>query len=423
MYALADCNNFYVSCERLFRPALWGKPVLVLSGNDGCVVSRSDEAKALGIGMGVPVHEVKDLVEEHSVIKCSSNFALYGDMSHRVMFVLGQMSSEIEVYSIDEAFLNLEKIGRGNWGLFGHEVRKRVGKDLGLPISVGIGASKTLAKAANYLAKKKKEMCSYQGVVELVDEESIKRGLGMMPVGEVWGVGRRYAKKLKARGIETALDLRDTDLMWIRKEMTIMGERLVRELRGEKCSGLAEKVKLNKQLIRSRSFGKPVQSLQGLEEAISSYASRACVKLREQGLAVGVIRVFIQTNPFSKSERQYFNSATVKLAMPSADTRLVVEKAIQRLRKIYKPGYRYKKAGIVMEHLVKADQVAGLLFEEGDSDKSKKLMGVLDEVNGVMGNDVLRVGSMGLNRQWLAKRESCSGRFTTSWDELLDVKC
>ena len=205
--------------------------------------------------------------------------------------------------------------------------------------------------------------------------------------------------------------------------MTVMGERLVRELRGERCADLTEKKKINKQLIRSRSFGKPVQNLGGLEEAISSYASRACVKLREQGLAVSVLRVFIQTNPFNKTDRQYFNSATIKLNLPSADTRVVVSKALGALRKIYKGGYRYKKAGIVMESLIKADQVMGHLFEEGDTAKSKNLMGVMDAVNGVMGGDFLRIGSMGMKHEWLAKRDSCSARFTTRWDELLEVEC
>ncbi len=423
MYALADCNNFFVSCERLFRPALWGKPVLVLSGNDGCVVSRSNEAKALGIGMGVPVHQVKDLIEKHNVIKCSSNFALYGDISHRVMYVLAQMTPQIEIYSIDEAFLNLEKIGHGNWGLFCSEVRERVGKDLGMPISVGIGATKTLAKAANYLAKKKKELSCFDGVVELVNDAGIEKGLDAMPIGEVWGVGSRYAKKLQAKGIETALQLRNADLMWVRREMTIMGERLVRELRGQRCAGLAQKIKLNKQLIRSRSFGKPVQSLTGLEQAISSYASRACVKLREQGLVVGMVRVFIQTNPFNKKEKQYFNSATIKLGIPTADTRVVVEKSLESLRKIYKPGYRYKKAGVVMDQLKKADTIAEQLFEKGDNAKSKNLMGVMDKVNQTMGGNILHVGTMGVKQEWIAKPETCSGRFTTSWNELLEVNC
>ena len=416
-FALVDCNNFYVSCERAFNPYLNGKPVVVLSNNDGCAVARSEEAKRY-IGMGAPIFRLMDVVKKHNIHLYSSNYTLYADMSHRVKEVLADFSPNIEPYSIDESFLLFSGGKKFDLNEYGIEMRSKVLQWTGIPTSVGIGPTKTLAKIANKIAKKNK-MC--QGVLDITSHTRIKDFLASVEVNDVWGVGWEYAKLLKRNGIKTALDLRDTNETWIRKKMTVQGLRTVLELRGTPCIELEETAPDKKQIVNSRSFGKDLDKYQDVSEAIASYATRAAEKLRKQDSICGHISVWIQTNGFKPRTPQYSNSISCRLPEPTAYTPLLVKYALYLLKKIYKNGYKYKKAGVMLMDLVPAENTQFNLFTKIDHSRNEKLMKAFDQINSSWGSQTIRSAASGYQRPWRMKRSRISPRYTTEWDEILKV--
>lgn len=416
--ALVDCNNFYVSCERVFNPALNGKPVVVLSNNDGCAVALSEEAKQY-IPMAAPIFEHMDLVRKHKIHVFSSNYTLYADMSRRVHEVLSDFSPNVEDYSIDEVFLSLNGFKNVDLTDYGRQIRAKVLKWTGIPVSVGIAPTKTLAKIANKLAKKNK-MC--QGVLDITNHLRIDDFLASVDVGDVWGVGWQYTELLKRHGIKTALDLRNASDGFIRKQMTIQGLRTVWELRGELCIELEEAVPDKKQIVSSRSFGRDVAAYNELSEAIATYATRAAEKLRTQNSICGYISVWIETNRFKPEKPQYCNAISCRLPEPIAFTPMLIKYALHLLERIYKEGYEYKKAGVALLDIVPDNEVQQNLFVRFDSLKHRRLMEAMDKINGQWGRETVRSGASGYERPWGMKRARVSRRFTTNWDEVLIVR-
>ncbi|HEX6624050.1 MAG TPA: Y-family DNA polymerase [Pyrinomonadaceae bacterium] len=414
-FALVDCNNFYVSCERVFDPRLIGRPVVVLSNNDGCVVARSNEAKALGIRMGVPLFRIQDLVDYHKVAVLSSNYALYGDMSSRVMAVLHDLAPVVEVYSIDEAFLLLD-LPQAWLQEFARRARERVYRWTGIPVSVGVAPTKTLAKVAGERAKK-----SPDGVCDLTDRERADEVLASLPVGDVWGVGRQYAKLLRSRGIETAKQLRDSDERWARKAMTVVGARIVHELRGTSCLALEAAPPAKKSVTCSRSFGQPVETPGELKEAVAYYTQSAAERLRRHRLAAGAVTVFVSTNRFSKSEPQYSNSATVEVAFPTDSTQELLAVTLRAAEKMFREGFRFKKAGVILSALVPSSPMTARMYGDALWQKSRRLMGAIDEINRKFGKDSIRFAAGGMRRVWKTKAERESPRYTTCWSDVLAV--
>jgi DNA polymerase V len=414
IFALVDCNNFYVSCERVFNPILEGKPVVVLSNNDGCVVARSNEAKALGIRMGVPAFEVKNIIEKNDVEVFSSNYALYADMSHRVMETLLTFTPDIEIYSIDEAFLSLAGFSCPLTD-YGRKIRHTVKKWTGIPVTVGIAGTKTLAKIANRLAKKSTKT---DGVLDLIGSPYLYRALAKTEVEKVWGVGYRTALKLKKTGIRTALTLRDADTSWVRQKFGVVGVRTVYELRGISCYPLEQNPPLKKSITVSRSFGKPVEALEELKEAVASYASRAGEKLRQQGLAAGLMTVFVMTSRFI--EKSYFNSHTVEFPTATNDTIELTRYACRSIDRLYRKGCLFKKSGIIFSGLVSEKRIQRNLFDGADRGRSHRLMQVVDVINSRL-NSPLRWAAEGLEQPWRVKFNNRSHRYTTRWNELLEA--
>ena len=414
IFALVDCNNFYASCERIFNPKLEGRPVVVLSNNDGCVVARSNEAKALGIGMGVPAFEVEDIIKKNGVEVFSSNYALYADMSSRVMETLSTFTPDIEVYSIDEAFLNLAGF---NCSLtdYGRKMRRTIRKWTGIPVTVGMARTKTLAKIANKIAKKSVKA---NGVLDLTNSPYLDKALAEIEVEKVWGVGYRTACKLRKAGIRTTLALQKADINWIRQKFGVVGVRTVYELRGISCYPLEHNPPAKKSVTVSRSFGRPIESLEELKEAIASYASRAGEKLRQQGLVSSLMTVYVTTSRFIKN--RYFNSYTVEFPVATNDTMELTRGALFCAGKLYRKGFAFKKAGIVFNGLVSEKQVQQSLFDSVDRAKSQRLMQAIDAVNTRL-NCPLRWAVEGLNQPWKVKFNRRSYRYTTRWDELPEV--
>lgn len=415
--ALVDANNFYVSCERVFQPRLRGRPVVVLSNNDGCIIARSNEAKALGIHMGAPLFKIQHMVEAYGVAVYSSNYALYGDMSQRVMEALREFTPEVEVYSIDEAFMGLGHERHGSLIDCGVEIRKKVHQWTGIPLSIGIAQTKTLAKLANRMAKKSPQT---QGVLDLTGAVDQLEALEQTPVEQVWGVGPAYSKLLKAAGITTARKLRDADRRWIRQRMTVAGARIVEELRGVRCLPLKPSLPRKKCITCSRSFGMLVERLDELREAVACYTSRAAERLRQGRLAAKVITVFINMNPFSP-EPQYSNSVTYEMAYASDTTSELLKWALEGVEEIYRAGYRYKKAGVMLGHLVPAEQLSLRLFEDDKFERSRRLMISMDQVNRRCGRDALRFAIAQPDRRWKTKFLQRSPRYTTCLKEVLTI--
>ena len=414
IFALVDCNNFYASCERVFSPKLEGRPVVVLSNNDGCVVARSNEAKALGIGMGVPAFEVEDIIRKNGVEVFSSNYALYADMSGRVMETLSAFTPDMEVYSIDEAFLDLAGF---NCSLtdYGRKIQRTVKQWTGMPVTVGMARTKTLTKIANRIAKKS---IRANGVLDLTDSPYLNKALAETPVEKVWTVGIRTALKLKGAGIKTALALRDADIGWIRQKFGVVGVRTVYELRGISCYPLEQNPPVKKSIAVSRMFGKPVESIEELKEAIASYASRAGRKLRGQGLAAGVMTVYVTTSRFI--ENRYFNSHTVEFAVATSDTIELIRNACRCIERLYRKGCAFKKCGIIFNALVPENQAQKGLFDNVDRLKSQRLMRVIDSINTRL-DSPLQWAAEGLAQSWKVKFKRRSCRYTTRWDELPEV--
>ena len=420
IFALVDCNNFYASCERVFDPSLSNMPVVILSNNDGCAVALSNEAKALGFHVGSPVFKQKELIEKNNIKVFSSNYSLYGDMSHRVMDVISAYSPDIEYYSIDECFLGLDGLLENLTG-FGKRLRKEVLKLTGIPVSVGIASTKTLAKVA---AKAAKKDTSLGGVLDIHGHSFDDNLLGRTMVEDVWGIGSAGAGKLNGYGITTALDLKNADDAWIRKNMGgIAGLKTAWELRGISCIPLEISRKTKKQIVSSRSFGKSVEDLGHLSEAVSLFAATASCKLRAEKSLATAITVFIYTNRFKENEPQYNGSMTKGISSPTNSTPAIIKEADSLLRKIYKKGYRYKKAGIALSGIIPGALSSGELFIDGAAEKKNgDLMKVIDRLNSRYGSETVRYASTGINRPWKMKREMLSPRYTTSWDELLTIE-
>ncbi len=420
--ALIDVNNFYVSCERVFNPKLVGKPVVVLSNNDGCAVARSNEVKALGVPMGAPWFKLKDLARQHGIIAYSSNYALYADMSNRVMSILRQFSPDQEVYSIDECFLDLTGFQRRDLVAYGQAIRQRILQWTGLPVCVGIASTKTLAKLANHCAKKRpifNSVCNFNQM----DQPQLDQLFAEIDVGEIWGVGGKIAPKLHQMGFKSVLDLKRADPEILRQNFSVVMEKTIRELNGVVCIELEEMVPPKKQIMSSRSFGVPVLDIESLGESISLYTSRAAVKLRRQHSFAGSIYVYVRTSPFKEQDPQYSNGITIPLPTPTDDTTKLVSIALWGLKQIYRPGYRYAKAGIMLGELVPASAIQTDLFSTMQPNaKSERLMQAMDLINRKMGKETLKVASEGFKRPWKMKQEHKSPSYTTCWEDILRAR-
>ena len=421
--ALIDCNNFYVSCERVFNPALKRKPVIVLSNNDGCVIARSQEVKDLGIKMGVPWFKVQNLARHHKIIVFSSNYTLYADMSNRVMKIISEFAPNQEVYSIDECFLDLT--GFKHLGLtdYGQRIRSTINRLVGLPVCVGVGASKTLAKLANHIAKK----CSiFDSVCNLneITQDTLDLLFSKIKVGEVWGVGRCIEKKLAKLGVNTVFDLKQSSPQALRKQFSVLMERTIRELNGESCIPLEEIAPLKKQLVCSRGFGIPVSSLSELSEAVITYTTRVAEKLRRQRSVAAMVYIFIQTDPFKKKDRQYNSGRLIHLTNPTDDTRILINAVLTGLKSIYKSGFAYKKAGVLLDDLLPFNQHQKSLFDDKEAQAhSEFLMQAIDEINDTMGSGTIKFLGEGLEKQWGAKAEKKTRCYTTRVDEIPVAYC
>ena len=419
-FALVDVNNFYVSCERVFQPRLEGIPVVVLSNNDGCAVARSNEVKALGVKMGTPWFQLQDLARQHGILAFSSNYTLYGDMSNRVSRILNDFCPELEVYSIDESFLRIETVAQlyGGAVSMGQQMRARIRQWTGLPVCVGVGPTKTLAKFANHLAKKHAE---FDGVCDLHALTRAQRLAWMqrVDVGEVWGVGSRIRKRLSAMAIDTVLDLRNASPKAMRGHFGVVMERTCNELRGISCLELEDIAPSKKQIMSSRSFGVPVETIGELRESVASYLAAAAAKLRQQRSLAGAVHVFIQTNRFKAEEPQYNAGITVPLVEPTDDTLVLTAAALKGLEAIFRAGYRYKKAGVLLTLLSDKNSRQSTLFDDQTArEKSTKLMAAIDAINRAYGRDTVHLAVSGTQQRWAMRAGNRSPCFTTRWEEL-----
>ncbi|MBN2726423.1 Y-family DNA polymerase [Candidatus Mcinerneyibacteriota bacterium] len=417
LFALVDCNSFYASCEKVFAPEWEGRPVVILSNNDGCVVALTKEAKGLGIKRGVPYFKIKNLLENNGGKAFSSNYALYGDISGRVMTLLAGLAPEIEIYSIDECFLDLTGIEEYPES-YGFRIKRDVWQWTRIPVSVGIGPTKTLAKAANRRAKARGE-----GVTCLDSPEAARGLLEETPVEEVWGIGPRYAAKLRRRGVETAYSLSTLPDRWIRENLGgIAGLRVARELRGESCLEL-EDIAPKKEIVCSRSFGTPVTKKREMEEAVATYAARAAEKLRSQKSLASLVTVFFYTDRFRKEEPQYGNTATSSLMEPTDATGTLIRTALALTGRIFRGGYSYKKCGVLLSGVIPAGERPLSLFPLPEAGKERDVSSLLDHINEKWGRDTLVYAAQGVSSQkWPMKRQMLSPRYTTVWDEILTVR-
>ena len=409
--ALVDCNSFYVSCERLFNPKIQKKAVVVLSNNDGCVISRSREAKDLGIKMGEPYFKVKELVKKNKVEVYSSNYALYGDISRRVMKVLKTFSPKVEIYSIDEAFIDLSFIDEKGVEDYGREIRSRVLKWTGIPTSVGIACTKTLSKVANHIAKKEKA-----GVIYL--NTNIDESLKKFPIEDVWGVGKQLSKFYHKNNISNAYDLKNVSNTWVKKGTNVLGAKTAMELRGIPCIDLQIDQEKRKNCCVSRSFGRKVKDLNELEESVITHCLNAAEKIRADDQIAKTITVFIRTSPFDKNRRYYSNSKTIDLAIPTSNSIELIKNAVKALTDIYKYGYAYQKAGIILSGLKDANQNDQNLLTPLLENKSKKLMKAIDYTNTKYGRYAISIAQAGLSKGWKMRREHSSKIDTASFDSL-----
>ena len=409
--ALIDCNSFYVSCERLFNPKINNKPTVVLSNNDGCVISRSTEAKRIGIKMGEPYFRVKELIKKNNVHIFSSNYALYGDISRRVMKTLKSFSDKIEIYSIDEAFVDLSHIGENELEDYGKEIRKRILKWTGIPTSVGISNTKTLSKVANHIAKKNKT-----GVVYL--KENIDETLKNFHITDIWGVGKQLSKLYIKNGINTAYELKNISNTWVKKSANVLGAKTVMELWGITCINLETQETKRKSCCVSRSFGKKVESLEKLQESITTHCLNAAEKIRNDNQTTRSITIYIRTSPFDKNRKYYSNSITIDLPIATSNSLELVKSAINGLQKIYRYGYFYQKAGIVLSKLREASENEFNLLAPIMENKSQKLMKAIDFTNAKYGRNAISIAQAGINNSWKMRREHSSKIDTASFDFL-----
>jgi DNA polymerase V len=418
MIGLIDCNNFYVSCERVFDPSLINRPVVVLSNNDGCVISRSNEAKALGIKMGEPAFKIKELIEKHDIKVFSSNYTLYGDMSHRVMSVISQFSPDIEIYSIDEAFILFDGFENFDIEEYARKIVKTVFKYTGIPISLGISSTKTLAKVANKLAKKDKKKSYF-----ILNDKSITENvLKEFDVSEIWGIGRQYTKLLKKNNINTAFDFINKNKTWVKKNLKVVGERTWLELQGIPCIEIEKHIQNKKQICTSRSFGEMISEFESLSQAVATFTARCAYKLRKQNSFAVSFMVFIHTNHFRKDLPQYAKNTIVKLPVPTNSSNILIKYALAALKNIYLPDYKYKKAGVIITEITPASNLQGNLFTEPPSEKLNQLMKYIDFINNKLGNDKVRIASQGFNRKWKLRQEKLSPCYSTRLDESIVIK-
>ena len=417
-FALVDCNNFYASCERIFNPKLIGKPIVVLSNNDGCIITRSNEAKKLGVNMGEPYFKAKKIIKENNIKVFSSNYSLYGDISQRVMETLSSFSPDIEIYSIDEAFLGFNGFENYELKTYCKHIKEKVKKWVGIPVSIGLSETKTLAKIANHLAKKNLD---YAGVCILKNKLSIDKALKETEINDVWGIGKRSSVFLKKYNVRTAKDFTLLDRQWIRKNMGVVGEKIYFELQRVSCLDLDLIPSNKKSCCVSRSFGKSVEKLNDLEESISNYGVRASEKIRSEKLVTQSISIFVLTNHFNKREKQYSNSIRLQLSFPTNDSIKIVKRALVGIRQIYRSGYCYKKVGIMLHELSSSSEIKGLL--DVDRKQSDSIMKTIDKINYRYGNSSIKLASEGIEKKWSMRREKISKCYTTRFDELVEVNC
>jgi DNA polymerase V len=419
MYALVDCNNFYASCERAFNPSLNGVPIVVLSNNDGCVIARSNEAKVLGIPMGEPAFKMKEVIEQHNMAVFSSNYTLYGDMSARVMRTLSTFVPQMEVYSIDEAFLNLQGFEHLDLAAFGRKIVRTTTKNTGIPVSIGIAPTKTLAKVANKYAKKYK---GYKGACVIDTDEKRIKALQKFDIGDVWGIGRRYSKTLEYYGIHTAYDLTQRSASWVRKNLTVVGERMWNELWGIPCIELDHQPSAKKQICTSRSFGSKLTEFSDLAEAVANHAASCAAKLRHQHSCAAGMLVFIMTNPFSERDPQYVNSRHLTLSMPTSETSEIIGHARSLLQEVFRFGFAYKKAGVIITEIVPDAPIQADLFDTVDRNRQKQLMRTIDAINDGLGTNKVRSAAQGYGKKWKLKNEKLSPCYTTRMSDIIEVK-
>ena len=419
MIALVDCNNFYASCERLFQPALQSKPIVVLSNNDGCVIARSDEAKAIGIEMGAPAFQIKELLQQHQVAVFSSNYTLYGDLSDRVMNTLSRFADEVETYSIDEAFLDLTAFRYNNLTEYGLHIKNTVTRDTGIPVSIGIAPTKTLAKMANRFVKKKNKQL---GVYCIDTMEKMKFILQQTEVKDIWGIGSQYTKLLTRHGFITAWDVAQAPEEWIRKNMSVTGQRLHNELKGISCIAFEEMPPKKKMVCVARGFGKLLSEKKEVMEALANYTAMVAAKLRNEQLAANTIQLFVQTNAHRSSDKQYFRSLTISLPVATNSTHELIRYAHQGLDAIYRPGYNYGKTGITAMELVPEQAVQYNIFDNENRARDSKLMKVMDVVNKSFGKNAVRFALQGFSASWKLRQLKLSPCYTTRIDDILTVK-
>lgn len=417
MYALIDCNNFYASCERVFRPKLRNKPIVVLSNNDGCVVARSNESKALGVKMGVPIFQINDLVKQHNIVVCSSNYVLYGDLSNRVMTLIKQFSPDVEIYSIDEAFLKFNGFDYFDLNKIGPEMHHTVKKGIGIPISIGFAPTKALAKVANKIAKKFPERTNNYYIID-TEEKRIK-ALKWTAIEDVWGIGRQFSKRLRAIGIKNAYQFTQLNDAYVRKTFSVVGLRLKKDLEGKPTIEF-EDVKPKQNIATTRSFDVMMEKKNDLRERISTFATLAGEKLRKQNSNCELINVFIYTNRFRQELPQYHGFKTVKLPFPTSSTFVLNKYAQIALNSIFKQGYKYKKAGVILMGITQ-DETQQLSMFEYEDPKHKVLMNVLDKMNLKLG-DKVKFGSQDLKRKWKMRQDSLSPCFSTNLNDIIKVK-
>ncbi len=417
IFALVDCNNFYASCERVFNPKLEGKPIVVLSNNDGCIIARSNEAKALCIPMGAPFFKYEQLINRNKVHVFSSNYTFYGDMSARVMTSLKSLVNEIEIYSIDEAFLDISSFAYCDLEDTAKEIKNLIKQWTGIPVSIGIGSSKTLAKIANRQAKKH----TVGNVFDIRDLEVRESILKELPIEEIWGISTRCGRRLRKIGVETAQDLAEADPRHVRKTISIVGERIHYELNGLSCIGI-EEVKNKKSIISSKSFGKKVSRVQELEEAVSNYTARACEKLRQQNSRAQGLYVFLRTSPHIEKDKQYSNGMSTHFTIPTSNTSRIIKEAKRLTNTLFLPGYEYQKIGVMLLNISDAKNEQGSFLDYENYSKSDTVMKSLDIVNKQFGSGALTLGAQGMQKNWRMRADRKSGAYTTNLKDLPIVK-
>tara|TARA_B100000401_G_scaffold34318_1_gene20509 strand:- start:450 stop:1706 length:1257 start_codon:yes stop_codon:yes gene_type:complete len=417
MYAIIDCNNFYASCERVFNPKLNDKPVIVLSNNDGCVIARSNESKRLGIKMGVPAFKIKHIINKHNINVFSTNFSLYGDMSKRVINTISTFDIKMEIYSIDEVFLDISEFKYYEINNLLNEIKNKILKWTGIPVSIGAARTKTLAKAANYISKRSKK---HKGVF-IINDFNRTQVLKLIPSIDVWGIGRKLNFFLISNGINTAFDISNIDLNWIKNKTNITTQKTVKELMGESCISINNNFN-KKSICTSRTFGNMVESLSDLESSITMYATRCAEKLRRQNSCATIAIVYVKTNIFRNDLPYYFNSKIINFSVPTSDTGEIISCILKELRKIYKVGFKYKKAGVILSGIVPNNCVQQDLFDTINRNKKNKIMISIDKINNKMGRDTIRYASQNFAKKYILKQQRLSKSYTTRWSQLLEIK-